>query len=112
MLWVTLGYSALLGAFAQLASIFMKLPNGTRTDGPEPMINRNAGTGNIPEILLTGTAPLRTRTAVNQNHCEPFIGLTWGPKSSFFDKKASKDVLRTVLDVVFPQDFNSGNEAS
>ena len=49
---------------------------------------------------------------MNRNRCEPFLGLTLGPKNSFFDNIVSKNVLRTVLDVVFHQEFDGINENS
>ena len=49
---------------------------------------------------------------MNRNRCEPLLGLTLGPKNLFFEMIVSTNVLRTVLDVVFHQEFDGINENS
>ena len=49
---------------------------------------------------------------MNRNECEQFLGLTLGLKNSFFENIVYTNVLRTVLDVVFHQEFDGINENS
>ena len=47
---------------------------------------------------------------MNGNRCEPFLGLSLGSNKSLFETNASTNILRTVLDVVVHQEFDSGND--